>query len=99
MDPVAPGKSAEIRNQFVTMAVTMTWQLAIAVLVPIIAGVQIGKAVHDETTGVIVGLVVAVTGSVVVMRRTVQAANHVEVPKLTPVQKRAVQKQYEEDDK
>jgi hypothetical protein len=45
-----------------------------------------------------VGLALALVGSIIVMWRTMQKANHLPVPKLTEAQRRQVQKQYEEDD-
>jgi hypothetical protein len=96
--PVAPEKSAAMRNRVVFMALNMFWQLAVAVLVPLIAAVQIGKHFHAETTGVVIGLLLAIIASTLVMWRTMQVAASLPVPKLTDAQKRAVSKQYEEDD-
>lgn len=96
--PVAPDKSAAMRSRFVSMAINMFWQLAVAVLVPIIAGVEGGKALGAETAGVIAGLVVAVAASTYVMWRTMQVAGSLPVPTLTAAQKKAISKQYEEDD-
>lgn len=86
------------RNMFVSMALTMSWQLALAVLVPIIGGVQLDKALETSNTFTFVGLAIALLGSIVVMWRTMQIANKLPVPKLTEAQKREIQKQYEEDD-
>ena len=85
------------RNQFLTMVLTMSWQLALAVLVPVLAGVQLDKA-FDTSFITFIGLGLAFIGSAVVMWRTMQSANRLPVPKLTEAQKRAIQKQYEEDD-
>lgn len=95
------GQSAETsqqRNLFFVMALNMSWQLAIVVLVPIIGGVQLDKALKTGNTFLFVGLGVAAIGSIAVMWRTVQVANHLPVPKLTDAQKRAIKKSYEEDD-
>jgi len=96
--PVAPEKSAAMRNRAVFMALNMFWQLAVAVLVPLIAAVQIGKHFHAETAGVIIGLVLAIVASTGVMWRTMRVAASLPVPKLTAAQKRTISKQYEEDD-
>jgi hypothetical protein len=85
------------RRAFVMMVVTMTWQLALVVLIPVIAGVQLDKA-FDTSFITFIGLGIAFVGSAVVMWRTMQVANRLPVPKLTAAQKRAIQKQYEEDD-
>lgn len=79
------------------MAMNMTWQLAIVVLVPVIGGVELDRAL-DTNAWTFVGLGVALVGSVMVMWRTVQAANRLPVPKLSSEEKQAIQKRYEEDD-
>ncbi|HUB93363.1 MAG TPA: AtpZ/AtpI family protein [Verrucomicrobiae bacterium] len=96
--PVAPEKSAVVRNQFVIMALNMSWQLALVVLVPIILGVKLGKVAGADTAGTFIGLGIAVIGSIAVMWRTLQTANSLPVPKLTATQRRAIRKQYEEED-
>lgn len=80
------------------MAMNMSWQLAIVVLVPIIGGVELDKALGTKTAWTFVGLGVALVGSGLVMWHAMQTANRLPVPKLTADQKRAIQKQYEEDD-
>ena len=93
------GQGVNSRNVFVSMALTMTWQLAIVVLVPILAGTQLDKHMGTGSTYTFVGLGIAVVGSIAVMWRTLQTANQVPVPKLTDAQKRAIKKSYEEEDK
>ena len=80
------------------MALNMTWQLAIAVLVPVGAGVLLDHALGTSGVYTYVGLGVALLLSGVVMWHTMQVANKLPVPKLTTEQKRAIQKQYEEED-
>ena len=87
------------RGVFVSMALTMSWQLALVVLVPILAGVKLDKVFGTGETLTFVGLGVAVLGSVAIMWRTLQVANRLPVPKLTDEQKRAIKKAYEEEDK
>ncbi len=78
-------------------ALNMSWQLAIVVLLPVIGGVTLDK--HFGTAVyTYIGLGVALIGSGVVMWRTMQVANRMPVPKLTPAERRKVQKSYEEDD-
>jgi hypothetical protein len=62
-----------------------------------VAGVQLDKTL-DTSFMLFVGLALALVGSIIVMWRTMQKANHLPVPKLTEAQRRQVQKQYEEDD-
>lgn len=85
------------RNLFLVMALNMSWQLALAILIPVIGGVQLDETL-DTTLFTFVGLAVAFVATGVVLWRTMQAANKLPVPKLTEAQKRAIQKQYEEDD-
>jgi hypothetical protein len=87
------------KQAFVAAAITMSWQLAIVVLIPIIAGVKLDKAAGTSDIYTLCGLGIAIIGSGVVMWRAAQAANRLPVPKLTAAQKRAIQKSYEEDDK
>ena len=96
--PVAPEKSSAMRNRFLVVGINMFWQLAVAVLVPLIGCVELGKHYHAETTGVVIGLVLAIAASTAVMWRTMQIVAHLPVPKLTAEQKREIKKQYEEDD-
>lgn len=92
-------ESSSQRNVFVNMALTMSWQLAIVVLVPIFAGAKLDKTTGSGETYTFVGLGVALIGSIAVMWRAMQTANQVPVPKLTDAQKRAIKKSYEEEDK
>lgn len=81
-----------------TMALNMSWQLAIVVLVPIIIGVKLDKTYGTQEVWTFIGLGVALVGAILVMWRAVRVANRLPVPKLTEGQKRAIQKQYEEED-
>lgn len=85
-------------GNFIAMALTMSWQLAIVVLVPVIGGVELDKALDTSFVCTFIGLGIALIGSGAVMWRSMQAANKLPVPKLTDAQKRAVKKSYEEDD-
>ena len=86
------------RSQFVSLALTMGWQLAVAVLVPVIGGVQLDKTTDMSPVFLFSGLALAVVLSTVIMWASMQRANRLPVPKLTDAQRRAVQKSYEEDD-
>lgn len=65
---------------FVSMALDMTWRLAIVVLGPIIGGFYADKALKTSPVFFILGLVLAMAGMGLVMRRTLQAANRVPAP-------------------
>lgn len=85
------------KRAFVTTALDMSWKLAIVVLVPVLAGVQLDK-MFGTSFITFIGLALAFAGSGVVMWRAMQAANRIPVPKLTEEQKRAVRKSYEDED-
>jgi F0F1-type ATP synthase assembly protein I len=87
------------QTQFVSLALNMGWQLAVVVLVPVVGGVELDKVFNTSPALLLVGLAVALLASIGVMWRTMQAANRLPVPKLTDAQRRAIKKQYEEDDK
>ncbi len=90
--------SANSTATFISLALTMSWQLAIVVLVPVVGGALLDKSTNTNTW-VYVGLGVALIGSIAVMWRSVQVANTMPVPKLTAAEKKAVQDSYAKDDK
>lgn len=79
------------------MALNMSWQLAIVILVPVVGGYQLDKRL-DTSIYTFVGLFLALIGSGVVMWRTMQIANSLPTPKLTAAQRRKIQQQYEAED-
>lgn len=83
---------------FVGMALDMSWQLALVVLVPIIGGFELDKKFNTAPALTIIGFILAMLGMALIMWQTLQTANRLPVPKLTAAQKRAVKKSYEEDD-
>lgn len=80
------------------MALNMSWQLAAVVLLPVIGGTYLDRTADTSPVFLIIGLSVAVVDSIAVIWRTMQVANRLPVPKLTDAQRRAIKKQYEEDD-
>jgi F0F1-type ATP synthase assembly protein I len=96
----APGKAqvSDPKQTFAFAALNMSWQLAVVVLVPILLGVQLDKALGTSYLGVTFGILLALAGSGLVVWRALQAANRMPVPKLTEAQKRAIRKAYEEED-
>lgn len=87
------------RSIFLTLALNMSWQLAVVVLVPILVGVKLDKVFGTHEAFTFVGLGIAALGSLAVMWYAMQTANRMPAPKLTPAQKRAIKKAYEEEDK
>ena len=98
-DKKSSGQSKNARNVFVSMALTMSWQLAIVVLVPVFAGVKMDKAFNSGNSWLFVGLGLALVGSAAVMWHAMQVANHLPVPKLTEEERRKIRKEYEDEDK
>lgn len=66
---------------FITMALDMSWRLAIAVLVPIIGGFELDKKFDTSPVYMILGFVLAMAGMALVFWRTLQEAAKIEVPK------------------
>ena len=94
----SPNESRSQGQQFIVMALNMSWQLAVAVLLPLLGGVALDKAMDTHYVFTFIGLAVALLGMGAVLWRTLQTANRLPVPKLTEAQKREIQKKYEEDD-
>jgi F0F1-type ATP synthase assembly protein I len=74
------GKADKPGAVFVSLALDMSWKLAIAVLVPIIGGFELDKVLKTTPLLSIVGFLVAMTGMGLVMWRMVQEANELSVP-------------------
>lgn len=69
-------KSMYQRNLFVVMAMNMTWQLAIVVIVPIVGGYYLDQFFHTTPGLTIAGFLLAALGVVGVMLRIVKDANN-----------------------
>jgi F0F1-type ATP synthase assembly protein I len=65
---------------FVSMALDMSWRLAIVVLVPIIGGFELDQALDMSPLLTIVGFLLAMAGMAMVMWQTLQAANKMPIP-------------------
>lgn len=66
---------------FVTLALDMSWRLAIVVLVPIIGGFKLDEAIGMTPVLTILGFMLAMGGMALVMWQTVQKANQATTPK------------------
>lgn len=82
---------------FIGAALDMSWRLALVVLVPIIGGAELDKALSVSYL-LFIGLAVALIGTVLVMQQAVRSANRLPVSKLTAAQRQAVRKAYEAED-
>jgi F0F1-type ATP synthase assembly protein I len=63
------------------MALDMSWRLALAILVPIIGGVELDKIFDTSPAFIIAGFVLAMAGMGLVLWRTLQVANQQPVAK------------------
>lgn len=59
------------KNQFIAVTMTMSWQLAIVVLVPILGGFQLDKKFGTSPALFILGFVLALAGMVLVVWRQI----------------------------
>ena len=64
------GHKNAIRMMFVGAVLDLTWQMAIVVLVPIIGGYELDKALKTSPALIIIGFVLAMAGTFLVLRRT-----------------------------
>jgi F0F1-type ATP synthase assembly protein I len=71
------GKADKPGSVFVSLALDMSWRLAIAVLVPIIGGFELDKVLKTSPLLIIVGFLVAMVSMGLVMWRMVQEANSI----------------------
>jgi F0F1-type ATP synthase assembly protein I len=86
---------ASAKQQFVSAALTMSWQLVVVVIVPIIGGTLLDKAFGTQEVFLFIGLGLAVLGTIVVLWKAAQTANRMPVPKLNAAQKRAIKKTFD----
>lgn len=96
---VVKKKSKSDKGIFLGAVLDMSWQLAVAVLVPVIGGAQLDKKLGTSHVFLFMGLALAIALSILVMWHSLQAANKLPTPNLTPAQKRAIKKAYEDEDK
>ena len=60
------------RKFFIMAALDMSWRLAIVVLVPVIAGVELGKHYHKTVLFTVIGFALAIAGVTMVLRQVLQ---------------------------
>lgn len=66
-------------QQFLSMALDMTWRLALVVVIPIVIGSTIDKHLKTKYTFVILGIFFAVLGAVVITYRSYKIAGQINV--------------------
>lgn len=74
-DTTSDTQRAGPAQQFIVLALDMSWRLAVVVLVPVIGGYYLGR--HFKITAVltIAGFIVAIAGAVLVVLRTAREAD------------------------
>ena len=63
------------------MALDMSWRLAIVVVIPIVAGFKLDEKFSTAPLLTILGFLLAIGGTILVLRRTLQEAGNVTIPK------------------
>jgi len=86
-------------GNFLVLGGTMTWQLALVVLIPLVAGAELDKKFKTSPVLTLVGLALALAGTALVLKHIVSLAGKLPVPKLTPAEKARLQKLNEQEDK
>ena len=74
------GQTGNQTTIFVSMALDMSWRLAIVVLIPIIGGFELDQHFSVAPLWTITGFLLAMVGMAAVMWQTLQAANKLEIP-------------------
>ena len=69
---VEVGRESNPRLEFLAATLTMSWQLAIVVLVPIIGGFELDRKTHTAPLLTIVGFILAMIGTGVIVWRQLQ---------------------------
>jgi hypothetical protein len=77
----APGENkdsfvtAELRSSFLAAALSMGWQLAIVVVVPIVGGYELDQYWHKSAIWEVIGFIIAAIGFVGVLRQQLNSLN------------------------
>ncbi len=75
--PVSNADAVYQQKMFISMALSMSWQLALVVIVPIVGGHILDQHYHKEPLLTLVGLAVAAMGVFGVLHRMVTEADRV----------------------
>lgn len=66
------GQAANPKQQFLAAVVSMSWQLAIVVLIPVVGGFKLDEHTKSSPLWTIVGFVLAMIGMAIVVQRAVK---------------------------
>jgi F0F1-type ATP synthase assembly protein I len=61
------------KQQFIAATLSMSWQLALVVLIPVVGGFKLDQHLKTTPALTITGFIVAIVGMAVVVRRALQA--------------------------
>ena len=65
--------SLEAKEMFLAKSLSMTWQLAMAVLIPIVGGYYLDRYLHTQPWLTLIGVILALALSIAIVWRTVAA--------------------------
>jgi F0F1-type ATP synthase assembly protein I len=68
-------KELSPKSQFIGASLSMSWQLAVVVLVPIIGGYKLDQHFNSSPVWVIIGFLVAMAGFFMVIHRALKELN------------------------
>lgn len=74
-------KTTSQTSVFISMALSMTWRLAIVVFVPIVGGYYLDQWLNMTPVFTITGFFLAMAGIALVFWQIMQSANQIEIPK------------------
>jgi uncharacterized membrane protein YjfL (UPF0719 family) len=72
-----PLTTVQLRSSFFAAALSMGWQLAVVVIVPIVGGYYLDQHLHKAAVWEIIGFVVALLGFIVIVRQQLSDLNEV----------------------
>jgi F0F1-type ATP synthase assembly protein I len=68
-------KVLSAKRQFVVSSISMGWQLAGVVIIPVIVGVKLDERFNSRPSYTLAALVIAVCGAIMVIKNTIDAVN------------------------
>lgn len=75
VDSDKPKKELNPKNQFIGASLSMSWQLAVVVLVPIVGGYKLDQHFKTSPLWVIFGFVLAMIGFFIIIQRVLSEFN------------------------
>jgi F0F1-type ATP synthase assembly protein I len=68
-------KILSAKRQFVVSSISMGWQLAGVVIIPVIVGVKLDERFNSRPSYTLAALVIAVCGAIMVIKNTIDEVN------------------------